>query len=201
MTENKLGLNWSAVEKALAEGTFSGYKIGILETEKLLAKLLNDRHIPGRAIDQQIKYLRHFLSLPDKLEFSRHTFGRILNEPHFEITREETKQIVSGYWQAMLDIDEAMSTLSFGEKISLRAKYLFRLAWHNFRWVSLSVLSLAALIWFLAETLFGRKIITLLIIVNHFFVFKILFWTAIGLVTLLCLGGIIYFLTRRKRRF
>jgi len=40
MTENKLGLNWSAVEKALAEGTFSGYKIGILETEKLFSQNL-----------------------------------------------------------------------------------------------------------------------------------------------------------------
>jgi len=110
MTENKLGLNWSAVEKALAEGTFSGYKIGILETEKLFSQMLKEKKIPGQNIEGKIKYISHFLSLPDKLDYSRNTCERIIHEPHFEISREETKQIISGYWQAMLDIEEVVGS-------------------------------------------------------------------------------------------
>ncbi|MFH1385781.1 MAG: hypothetical protein ABIG65_01905, partial [Patescibacteria group bacterium] len=64
MPENKLDLNWSAVEKALAEGTYSGYKIGILETEKLFEELLKNKQIPGSSIERKIKYIERFLSLP-----------------------------------------------------------------------------------------------------------------------------------------
>ena len=68
MPENKLGLNWSAAERALAEGTFSGYKIGILETEKLFEELLKTKQIPGDSTNRKIKYIQRFLSLPDKLD-------------------------------------------------------------------------------------------------------------------------------------
>ncbi|KKT25630.1 MAG: hypothetical protein UW11_C0025G0014 [Parcubacteria group bacterium GW2011_GWA2_43_9b] len=102
MPENKLGLNWSAAERALAEGTFSGYKIGILETEKLFEELLKTKQIPGDSTNRKIKYIQRFLSLPDKLDYSRHVYERIINEPHFEISRDETKHIISGYWQAPL---------------------------------------------------------------------------------------------------
>jgi len=201
MPENKLGLNWSAAEKALAEGTFSGYKIGILETEKLLEELLKTKQIPGGSAERKIKYIQRFLSLPDKLDYSRHVYQRIINEPHFEIARDETKHIISGYWQAMLDIEEAVTSLSMREKISLRAKYILAVVIKNTRNVVLGVLAASAVIWFLAETNIGKKITGGIIIANHFFIFKFLFWTIIILITLFIIGGILYFVTKRKRRF
>ena len=201
MPENKLGLNWSAAEKALAEGTFSGYKIGILETEKLFEELLKTKQIPGGSTDRQIKYIQRFLSLPDKLDYSRHVYERIINEPHFEIARDETKHIISGYWQAMLDIEEAVASLSVWEKISLRGKYILAIALKNARHVILIILAASAVIWFLAETTIGKKIANGIIIANHFFIFKFLFWTVIILIALFILGGILYFVTKRKRRF
>lgn len=201
MAENKLGLNWSAAEKALAEGTFSGYKIGILETEKIFEGLLKNKQIPGNSSERKIKYIQRFLSLPDKLDYSRHVYERILHEPHFEISREETKHIISGYWQAMLDIEEAVASLSVWEKISLRAKYILAVTIKNTRNVVLAILCLSATIWFLAETAIGKKIAAGIAAANHFFIFKFLFWTIIILAILLVLGGILYFLTRRKKRF
>ena len=135
MPENKLGLNWSAVEKSLTEGTYSGYKVGILETEKLFEELLKNKQIPGASTERKIKYIERFLSLPDKLDYSRHIYERIVSEPHFEISREETKQIISGYWQAMLDIEEAVTSLSAWEKISLRTKYVLAITLKNTRYV------------------------------------------------------------------
>ncbi len=201
MSENKLGLNWSAVEKALVEGTFSGYKIGILETEKLFGEFLKNKQIPGRHIENEIKYIHRFLSLPDKLDYSRHQCKRIIHEPHFEISREETKQIILGYWQAMLDIEEAIESLSLGEKIALRIRYLLGIILKNLRHIILVILAAAALIWFLGENSWGKKISETAVKINHFFIFKILFWTAIVTVSLAVIGGILYLISNRKSRF
>lgn len=200
MTENKLGLNWSAVEKSLAEGTFSGYKIGILETEKLFNEFLKNKQIPGHKIENKIKYIHRFLSLSDKLDYSRNNYERIINEPHFEISREETKQVISGYWQAMLDIEETIESLSLGEKISLRAKYILGITLKNMRNIVLAVLGASAFIWFLSEVSWGKKIAGIIIKINNFFIFKILFWTIIVSASLFAIGGILYFTTSRKKR-
>lgn len=185
----------------MAEGTYSGYKIGILETEKLFCELLKSKQIPGNSPERQIKYIQRFLSLPDKLDYSRHTYERVVNEPHFEISREETKQIISGYWQAMLDIEEAVTALSLWEKILLRLRFLAAIFLRNTRNAALGILAASAAIWLLAETAIGKKIAAGLVIANHFFIFKFLFWTAIVLAALLVIGGIMYFLTRQKKRF
>jgi hypothetical protein len=201
MPENKLGLNWSAVERALAEGTYSGYKIGILETEKLFKELLKAKNIPGSTIERKIRYIKRFLSLPDKFDYGRNISERIVHEPHFEITHEETKHVISGYWQAMLDIEEAVQSLSLWEKITLRLGYVFGLALKNLKIAIATILATAALIWFLGETTIGAKIIKISVIANHFFVFKILFWGVIILGLLAIIGGVLYFVFRRKSRF
>ena len=201
MTENKLGLNWSAVEKALAEGTFSGYKIGILETEKLFSQMLKEKKIPGQDIEGKIKYISHFLSLSDKLDYSRNICERIIHEPHFEISREETKQIISGYWQAMLDIEEAVESLSVWDKMNLRLKYFLSIVLKNTRYFIIGILTLSALIWFLAETTFGQKTALIITRSNHFFIFKFLLWTVIVIFSLAAIGGILYFITRKRKRF
>ena len=201
MPDNKLGLNWSAVEKALEEGTFSGYKIGILETEKLLKEMLDQKQIPGKNVERQLKYVGRFLSLPDKLDFSRRTCQRILLEPHFEISREETKQIIMGYWQAMLDIEETMGILSLWEKISLRLRYHIGMLILNFKIVGWAMLMLCALIWFLGETAPGGQTAQFIVKINHFFIFKFLFWTVIVIAAIALIGGIIYLIGRGKKRF
>ncbi len=201
MPENKLGLNWSAVEKALGEGTFSGYKIGVLETEKLFNEIFKTKRIPGSTVERKIKYIKRFLSLPDKLEYSRNIYERIIHEPHFEISREETKHVISGYWQAMLDIEEAVQSLSLREKVTLRARDVFGIALKNLKIIGAAILSAALLVWFLGETAWGQKFSRAIVTGNHFFIFKILLWSAIIIVSLVIIGGILYFILRRKRHF
>lgn len=201
MSENKLGLNWSAVERALGEGTFSGYKIGILETEKLFNEILKTKSIPGSTTERKIKYIKNFLSLPDKLEYSRNTCERIISEAHFEISREETKHVISGYWQAMLDIEEAVQSLSLWEKISLRVRYIFGIILKNLKIVALIAFGVIAGVWFLGETMGGQKAAHFIVTLNHFLIFKILLWGAIVLGGLIIIGGILYLVLRRKRHF
>lgn len=201
MPDNKLGLNWSAVEKALGEGTFSGYKIGILETEKLLKEMLGQKQIPGKKTERQLKYVGRFLSLPDKLEYSRDICRRILDEPHFEISREETKQIVMGYWQAMLDIEEAVGALSLWEKMSLRLKYFLAILIDNFKIAGWGIIVLSASIWFLGESESGLAVARFIVNINHFFIFKLLFWTIVVVAAAALIGGFIFLIGRGKKRF
>lgn len=201
MADNKLGLNWSAVERALGEGTFSGYKIGVLETEKLFEELLEQKQIPGRNAERKLKYIARFLSLPDKLDYSRNIYERVVHEPHFEISREETKQVIMGYWQAMLDIEEAVQTLTLKEKIMMRLKYYASVVLKNLKIFGLIILGIAILIWFLGETNAGRQTSQVIVNLNHFFIFKFLFWLLIFIGGLVVIGIILYLINMKKRRF
>jgi len=199
--ENKLNLNWSAVEKALAEGTFSGYKIGILETEKLFKNFLEEKKIPGRDVDAKIKYVANFLSRNEQLKYAREIYKKITEQPHFEITHEETKQVVSGYWQAMLDLQEALVSLDAWQKLNLRFKYFFAQIIKKIKIIAASLAVLILLVLFFYETQVGRKIVLWLGKGVHFLVFTIGPWILGAALAgfLLWLG--LKILGKRKREF
>jgi len=163
--------------------------------------MLSQKQIPGKKIERQLKYIGRFLSLPDKLDYSRCTGQRVVNEPNFEISREETKQIIMGYWQAMLDIEEAVATLSLWEKFSLRLRYYLEILLANLKIAGWAVLMLGASIWFLGETAPGNQIAQFVVQANHFFIFKFLFWTMIAIAAIALIGGILYLIGRGKKRF
>jgi len=174
--ENRINLNWSAVEKALAEGTFSGYKIGILETEKLFADFLDGKKVPGRSIDNKIKYVANFLSRSEQLEYAREIYKKIVEQPHFEISREETKQVIQGYWQAMLDLAEALQILSAWQKMNLRFRYFYSQIIRQVKIVGAGLAGLILLILFLYDTAIGKKIASSLGKAVHFLVFSVGPW-------------------------
>lgn len=199
MDKNKLNLNWSSVEKALAEGTFSGYKIGIVETEKLFAELLRERKIPGRDVEAKIKYLREFLSMPEKLDYGRSIRKKILEEPHFEISRDDTKKVIAGYWQAMIDIEEVIKYLSLWEKLKIKIKYFWAGLIPKIKKNCFVALIILAIFLFLGETSIGQNIFTYLVLISHWLILKILLWPAIILFIFYIIRGIIRFLKRTKK--
>lgn len=178
MPENnqKFNLNWSAVEKALAEGTFSGYKIGILETEKIFKNFLEEKSIPGQDVDTKIKYVANFLGYYERLKYAREIYKKIVQQPHFEISRDETKQVISAYWQAMIDLEEAIKTLTLKEKLILRIKYIFSQVLKKIKIVAAVFLGLVLVISFLYETSLGKKVTLASGRAAHFLVFKIGPW-------------------------
>jgi hypothetical protein len=203
MLENqtKLNLNWSAVEKALAEGTFSGYKIGVLETEKLFKNFLEEKKIPGRDVNTKIKYVANFLSRNEQLKYAREMFKKILEQPHFEITQEETKQVVQGYWQAMLDLQEALVTLGAWRKLNLRFKYFLAQVLRKIKIISVSLAALILLILFFYETAIGERIGVWLGQGVHYLVFKIGPWALGGALAAFLLWLGFKVLGKRKKEF
>ncbi|PJE59629.1 MAG: hypothetical protein COU85_02700 [Candidatus Portnoybacteria bacterium CG10_big_fil_rev_8_21_14_0_10_44_7] len=169
---------WAGVENALKEGTFSGYMMGVLETEKIFAQLLNKKRIPGRNVDAQIKYIRHYLSLPEKLAAARDVCRKITVDLNPAVSQQETQQAIAGYWQAIKDLEEALSDLSVKQKIVFQTKYA-RQKWLRFSKKSLIDIALfLLLILFLYDTSPGRALALRVGQGAHFFVFSIFLWIA-----------------------
>lgn len=188
---------WAGAENALAEGTYSGYMLGVIETRKIFAQLLKDKKIPGFTVGKKIKRIRRYLSLPEKMDFSQEIYHRIIEDLNPTITREETKEAIAGYWQAIKDIEETIPQLSFGQKIGLWSKFyldkVFKFSRQFF--IGLAIFVFAVL--FLYDTQIGRRIADILGQSAHILIFKIVPWI-IGVV--LCVIGLVFFWSILKKK-
>ncbi len=120
---------WQLIENLLNEGTASGYKIAVIETEKILQAVLDDKNFPGKNISAQIENARIALENFDKLNYSRAMFNKIIKESDFDISAEDTKEIIAGYYKAISDIIKMDSKdIEFKEKVNL----LLQRHFHNF---------------------------------------------------------------------
>ncbi len=117
---------WQLVEKLLNEGTISGYKIAVIETEKILQAVLDDKNFPGKDISAQIENARMILENFDKLNYSRAMFNKIIKESDFDISSEDTKEIIAGYYKAISDIIKMDSKdIELKEKVNLLLQRYF----------------------------------------------------------------------------
>lgn len=141
-------------------------------------------------MEVKIKYVKNFLSRFEQLKYARGICKKIIEQPHFEISHEETKQVVSGYWQAMLDIEEAIPTVSLSQKLNLRLRYFYGQAIKKIKIIAALLAGLILLILFFYETAIGRKIAIWFGVTVHFLIFKAGPWIlgAAAAVFLLWLG-------------
>jgi len=111
---------WQLIENLLNEGTVSGYKIAVIETEKILQAVLDEKNFPGKNISAQIENARIVLENFDKLNYSRAMFNKIIKESDFDISAEDTKEIIAGYYKAISDIIKMDSKeIEIKEKVNL----------------------------------------------------------------------------------
>lgn len=123
MTIDKYQLDWTQVEKALDEGTFSGYKVAVIETDKILNSLLKNKKIPGQTTEKRIKNVVPFLSSPERFIYAQSMYRKIIEEPGFDISPEDTKNIIASYYQTIIDIIQTHEKeLRFQERINLKLK-------------------------------------------------------------------------------
>jgi hypothetical protein len=191
---------WEIIDRALNEGTMSGYKIAIIETEKILAMVLDDEKFPGKDISEQIKNAEAALKNKEKLNYSRAMYNKVIKEPGFDISSEDTKEIVAGYYQAISDIIKMdLADMGLKEKTSLllqRYFYQFPQKIKNFAiFIFLFFLS----VFIVTETATGRLISESIINLTRFLFYKvlpgILIIAAIGTVII----GLLYYWQSRKR--
>jgi len=111
---------WNLVENALNDGTKNGYKIAVIETEKILRTALKEKNIPGEIYDHKVEFIQKILANPDKLRYSRAMYKKITEDIGFDISLEDTKEIIAGYYKAISDISEMnYHTVSAKDKLML----------------------------------------------------------------------------------
>lgn len=114
--------DWSFVEHALEEGTCSGFKIAILESEKIFQQMVKNCHFKRPVI---IKELPKIMSEPEKFFHARLIAEKIILEPSFEITREDAKNIIAAYWRGVQDFGDWLEGIGRLEKQFLKIRFIF----------------------------------------------------------------------------
>ncbi|MCK5465930.1 hypothetical protein KAI56_00315 [Candidatus Parcubacteria bacterium] len=190
---------WQLVEKLLNEGTISGYKIAVVETEKILQTVLNDKNFPGKDISAQIENARMILENFDKLNYSRAMFNKIIKESDFDISSEDTKEIIAGYYKAISDIIKIDSKdIELKEKINLflqRYFYNFPVRIRNgFILVFLFLLA----VFLSTETTTGKSIAEMVSELSQFIFYKFVpMILAVVVMGSIIVGGLYYW--KRKK--
>ena len=191
---------WDIIEDLLNEGVPSGYKTAVIETEKILQMALNDKKFPGKDIGGQIKNAEVILKNSEKLKYSRAMYNKIVNEPDFDISSEDIKEIEAGYYMAISDITKMKAKdISFKERINLfLQKYFYGFPRKIKRGIILTFLFFLA-IFLSTETSTGRFVFEALSNFSKFIFYKvvpgILALIAIGIIII---GGLYYWQSRKK---
>ncbi len=191
---------WDIVEESLNESTYSGYKIAVVETEKILQMALDDKKFPGRNINEQIKNAELIIKNSEKLNYSRAMYDKIINEPDFDISSEDIKEIEMGYYRAISDITKMSSKdIDFKERVNLLLqKYFYGFPRKIKRGLILTFLFFLA-IFLSTETATGRLVFEMLSDFSKFIFLKvipgILVVVVIGIVII---GGLYYWKGRKK---
>jgi len=191
---------WQLVEKLLNEGTASGYKIAVIETEKILQAVLNDKNFPGKDISAQIENARMVLENFDKLNYSRAMFNKIIKESDFDISSEDTKEIIAGYYKAISDIIKIDSKdIELKEKINLfLQKYFYNfpvIIRNGFILVFLFLLA----VFISTETTTGQSIAGMISELSQFIFYKLIpMIFGVAILGGIIIGGLYYWKSRNE---
>lgn len=191
--------HWNVVENSLNEGVSSGYKIAVVETEKILQMALDDKKFPGKDIDEQIKNAELIIKNPEKLDYSRAMCDKIINEPGFDISSEDIKEIEIGYYRAISDITKMSSKdIDFKEKINLLLQKYFYGFPRKIKKVLILTFLFFLAIFLSTETATGRLVFETLSDFSKFIFYKAIPGILVVILVGIIIAGGLYYWKRKK---
>ena len=185
---------WDIIDCALNEGTNSGYKVAIIETEKILLMVLDDRKIPGKSISEKIKNIELLIKNTDKLNYSRAICEKLIKEPGFSVSADETREIVAGYYKTIFDISEIESkNLAPKEKVNFFLQRYFNKFPQKTKKVALLTSLFFFAVFLSTETATGQFISKMISNFSQFVFYKFIpMILAIAAVGAVIVGGMYY---------
>lgn len=191
---------WDTVDRALNEGASSGYKMAIIETEKILLMAMDDKKIPGKNMSEKIKNTEILLENTDKLNYSRAICEKLIKEPGFSVSADETREIVAGYYKAISNIVKMESkNIPFKEKINFFLQRHFNQFPQKTKKGVLLIFLFFFAIFLSTETSTGRFITGMISELSQFIFYKlvpmILVLVVVGAVIV---GGLYYWKNRNE---
>ena len=164
---------WDIIDRALNEGTNSGYKVAIIETEKILLMALDDKKIPGKSTSEKIKNVETLIKNTDKLNYSHAICEKLIKEPGFSVSADETREIVAGYYKTISDIIRIETKdLASKEKVNFfLQRYFNKFPQKTRKWIILTFLFLFV-IFLSSETVTGQFISAVISDFSQFIFYK-----------------------------
>lgn len=205
MEENKTKMSqryekyWLLVENALNDGSRYGYKAAIIETEKILKIALDEKNIPGETYDDKIDFVRKLLANPDKLKYSRAMCKKIIEELGFDISLDDTKEIIAGYYKAISDVSEmTYHNISAKDKVMLFAEKYSKKLPHAIKSILIAILVFFGALFISSETEVGRSAGLMLIEISRMIFYK--FIPAIFAITAFIFASLVIIAAIKKRK-
>lgn len=166
---------WEVVKRELEKGDMSANKVAVLETEKIFQKALEDRDLPGKNTEDKIKNYAKLFSNPDKLRYARAMHKKIVSKIGFDISSEDTRDIIKGYREGIVDLEKVdFKNFPVKEKVDLFLKRNFYSFPQKSKRFATILLILSILTFVLTETASGRFLSQSLVDANNYLYYNII---------------------------
>jgi len=188
-------LNWVHVESALNEGTSSGYKLAIIETEKIFSQTMSEKGFLGKDALKQFQKAKYIFKNKEKIERANAMYKKIISYPGFNISAEDTKDIIKNLHDGILQLEKLNGDLTglFGIFKKIGRKFTIFYEGTIKKWLFYFAAFCFGTL-FLSKTSPGQKVTSLIISFVNFITFRIV--VPIGLIVLavyILIAGIKYF--------
>ncbi|MCL5093771.1 MAG: hypothetical protein M1355_01425 [Patescibacteria group bacterium] len=124
---------WSEVEACMAERTAVGYKMAVIETDKILRFVLKQKGYPGKDLRQQILLAGWRLEDKKGLEKALEKRDEIVNNLEYRLSTFEAEDAVKAYREAILHFTskktlkiKARIVMYYNHYLSIRSTFLQR---------------------------------------------------------------------------
>lgn len=149
---------WQEVKADLREKTQSGYKMALLDSDKLLRQVLKEKGYPGKDLKKQLFWAGINLSGREDLKKAIKKKDEILNESDYRLSSFEIEDFLAAYKKAVEWVLSAKK-LGFKRKIGLYLENYLFLKNTSLTKVIVVVLVLFFGIKFFSSTETGRNIV------------------------------------------
>ncbi|OIP22632.1 hypothetical protein AUJ93_03630 [bacterium CG2_30_33_46] len=194
-------INWQIVEDCLAEKTASGYKMALIEADKLIDNALIKAGYPGKDIIERINSAKSKFSNIKNFKKAREHRSLVLNELSYNLNSIEVEEAVKFYHQAFIDIEgNPEAKLNFFERILALVTYYIPSKSGLIKNIFIYTIVSIFIILFLADSKLGQSITKGIVDFTHFMVIRVLvlILVIIAIVTIITLS-ILYFEKRKKQ--
>lgn len=194
MSKKMSRVDWSSVENALEQGGSSGNRMAVIETNKIFNKALEERKFPGDTPEKKIQNVQSIFTNLDKLNYARAIHDKIISELNYEISVDETQELISAYYQAIIDITQlSKGKLNIFTRVKFKISNLFRFKlMRRLKNTTILLIVFFILVVLLSDTQIGTSIALKFIDFARFVVYKLLLYIGIVIGAGIVLLGLVY---------
>ncbi|MAG44982.1 hypothetical protein CL633_03800 [bacterium] len=199
MSDKSLKINWQPIQNSLQQGTVSGYKIAILEMNKIFYTFLENKKYSAKTEEKQFEKIYSIISKPEKLIYAQTMYKKIIKEHGFDIGKQDTEDIIKSYYLAMVDIFRDLHEKeTWKTNLLNKFKYYYPKPLKFLKIAGIICAIFIVLVLFLADTSIGQGITQAIISFIHFILFKLLIIIGVLGAIGLTIFGIIILIKHKK---